>query len=428
MHEHINFSNPAFLVPAMVSPSTSSQSRDLRNYFRRNVKPESVSFASTHDHRYCKEQGQEQDKALPASDVANIDSQKRRSRHRRSEMRTVSEDDALIQRAANPRTGVISPFVTTYDHQQCVASDYLAVGKEAAKPSPLIRIARKAVGSGTRLRMHEPINGVVLDTDADFKSPTSIRLSQYLPRLEFLHPSHFANLERSYRRPAHLLPPSLRKPQRDEHAKRTVSTMNSDEKTYQRPHIHRQDGKTSVPRIANRSGINDVRPKRPSQLCHCSKCIPQSSFKERIAKMPQCLDRRAGPESHDGAPNSKAEIDLVCAKSGQWIQGPKRFISLHLLPNTRWIQIRLVEMLSHVFTTLHHASPAVRVLRSPETAKTDEYVKALRQVFLAGIYILVLLNLVALFGKALRFLLRIAALVGWPVRALWLILSWVMKE
>lgn len=413
--------------PAMVSPSTSSQSRDLRNYFRRNVKLGSVSFASTHDHRYCKEQGQEQDHALPTSEVANIDSQKRRSRHRRSEMRTVSEDDALTQRAANPRTGVISPFIAVDGHQQCVTSDYLAVGKEAAKPSPLIRIARKAVGSGTRSRMHEPINSVVLDTDADSKPPTSMRLSQYLPRLEFLHPSHFAKLERSYRRPAHLLPPSLRKPQRDEHAKRTVSTINSDGKTYQRPHIQRQDGKTSVPRIANRSGINDVQPKRPPQLCHCSKCILKSSFKERRPGMPQCVDRRAGPEAHEGA-NSKAEIDLLCAKPGHWIQGPKRSICLHLLPNIRWIQTRLVEMLSHVFTTLHHASPAVRVLRSPETAKADEYAKALRQVFLAGIYILVLLNLIALFGKALRFLLRIAALVGWPVRALWLILSWVMKE
>lgn len=84
-------------------------------------------------------------------------------------------------------------------------------------------------------------------------------------------------------------------------------------------------------------------------------------------------------------------------------------------------------MLSHVFTTLHHASPALRVLRPPETAKIDEYARALRQVFLAGIYLLVLLNLVALFGKALRFVIKIAALVGWPVRALWLILSWIMK-
>ena len=147
-------------------------SRDLRNYFRRNVKPtESVSVASTYDHRFCKEQRQEQDHALPTSKVANIDSQKRRSRHRRSEMWTVSEDDALIQRAANPRTGVISPFITGCGDEQCVASDYLAVGKEKAKPSPLIRIARKAVGSGTRSRMHEPINSAVPDADAAVKPP-----------------------------------------------------------------------------------------------------------------------------------------------------------------------------------------------------------------------------------------------------------------
>lgn len=408
----------------MVSPSKSSQmSRDLCNYVRRNVKPtESVSVASTYDHRYCKEQRQEQDHALPTSKVANIDSQKRRSRHRRSEMRTVSEDDALIQWAANPRTGVISPFITSCGDEQCVVSDYLAVGKEKAKSSPLIRIARKAVGSGTRSRAHEPINSAVPDADAAVKPPRSMRPSQYLPRLEFLHPSHFANMERSYRRPAHLLPPSLRKQQRDGPAKRTVSTMQPDGKTYQRPHINRQDGKTSVPRVA------EIQPKRPSQLCHCSKCIPQSSFKERKPELPQCLDGspRAAPGPDDGEPKSQAEVDFVPAKSSQW-KGPKPFIFLHLLPNTRWIQTRLIEMLSHVFTTLHHASPALRVLRSPETAKIDEYARALRQVFLAGIYLLVLLNLVALFGKALRFVIKIAALVGWPVRALWLILSWIMK-
>jgi len=343
-------------------------------------------------------------------------------------MRTVSEDDALIQRAANPRTGVISPFTTGYGNEQDVGSDYLTVGKKEAKPSPLTRIARKAVGSGTRSRMHEPSNSAVPDADAAVKSSTSIRLSQYLPRLEFLHPSHFANMERSYRRPAHLLPPSPRKQQCNGPTKRTVSTLQSDEKTYQRPHIHRQDGKTSVPQAAIKSGINNFRPKlRPSRLCNCSKCIPQSSVQERKPDLTQRLDGRAGPEPDDGEPKSQTEFDLTRTKSGQRIEGTKPFIFLPLLPKTRWIQTRMMEMISHVFATLHHASPALRVLRSPETAKIEEYARALRQVFLAGIYLLVLLNLVALFAKALRFVIRIAALIGWPVKALWLILSWIMR-
>lgn len=402
--------------PAMVSLSTSSHSRNLHKYFGRNVKatPEPVSKASTDSHDYYKEHRQEQDHALPTPEVTIIDSQKRRSRRRRSKMRTVSEDDALIQRAANPRTGVITPFITGYGNQQCVASDYLAIGKEVAKPSPLVRIARKAVGSGTKAR--NPINSAVSDADAAVKSATSIRLSQYLPRLEFLHPSHFANMERSYRRPMH-----LRKQQCDKHAKHTVSTMQSNGKTHQRPHIHRQDGKTSVPRVAIRSGgVNVVQSERPSQLCHCSKCILQSSLKECLPEMPQCLDGRADPASDDGdgEPKSQAEVDLARAKPGQWARGPKRFVCLQILPNTRWIQTRLVEMLCHVFTTLHHASSALQVLKSSKTAKIDEYARALRQMFLASIYLLVLLNLVALFGKVLRFVIKIAALIEWSIKAL----------
>lgn len=67
------------------------------------------------------------------------------------------------------------------------------------------------------------------------------------------------------------------------------------------------------------------------------------------------------------------------------------------------------------------------MLRTSETAKFEEYAKALRQVFLAGVYLLVLLNLLALLAKAVRFAFRLAAIVAWPIRALWLIFNWTLK-
>ena len=47
---------------------------------------------------------------------------------RRGRMRTVSRDDQLVERGANPRTGLVSPFVVSDNSEESRRSDYIGVG------------------------------------------------------------------------------------------------------------------------------------------------------------------------------------------------------------------------------------------------------------------------------------------------------------
>ena len=48
---------------------------------------------------------------------------------RQRTMRTVSRDDQLVERGANPRTGLVSPFVVSDNGEDCLGGDYIAVAK-----------------------------------------------------------------------------------------------------------------------------------------------------------------------------------------------------------------------------------------------------------------------------------------------------------
>ena len=48
---------------------------------------------------------------------------------RRVKMRTVSRDDQLVERGANPRTGLVSPFVVSESSEECLGGDYITVDK-----------------------------------------------------------------------------------------------------------------------------------------------------------------------------------------------------------------------------------------------------------------------------------------------------------
>ena len=48
---------------------------------------------------------------------------------KRVRMRTVSRDDQLVERGANPRTGLVSPFFVSDNSEECLKGDYVAVGK-----------------------------------------------------------------------------------------------------------------------------------------------------------------------------------------------------------------------------------------------------------------------------------------------------------
>jgi len=90
--------------------------------------------------------------------------------------------------------------------------------------------------------------------------PATPTLSQCLPHLQFLHPSHFANLETStYRRPAQLLPARLRpleqqrKTIEDACTITTTSTSIRKAEKEHGPKMQRQDGSIVFPRANQRS-------------------------------------------------------------------------------------------------------------------------------------------------------------------------------
>lgn len=403
-----------------IMASRSTSSFDVRKYLRRN--PAAIHVDSSFDSPTCDHCGKNyhsslRDSILPTSEGV----QKISSRNQRRKMRTVSEDDELVQRAANPRTGIISPFVKG-DYGDLRSVDYLMVGSEASKPSPLTRIARKAVGSGPKSQKHELPTAQSTNEpsviDSSVKPAPSLRLIQYLPRIEFLHPSHFANLERSYRRPARLRP----------------RTGLREEKAHQRPRVQRQGGQLDVPQATDKGETHassrdvreEVRAKARPRMCPCVQCLNKKpSTKERNPEMMQCLNESGAREIQFQEP--KAETSSGPARSNSVLQRHGVWKTLYFSDSkTKWIQERLIEMLNHVFTTLHHASPALQILRSPENVRIEEYAKALKSVFLAGLYIIVLLNILALVARAVRFVLRILAIVGWPARMLWLSFRWVL--
>ncbi|CAF9934046.1 MAG: hypothetical protein HETSPECPRED_009086 [Heterodermia speciosa] len=85
---------------------------------------------------------------------------------------------------------------------------------------------------------------------------------------------------------------------------------------------------------------------------------------------------------------------------------------------------RVMEMVLHVFSTLHHASPALHVLRSTN-ARPSEYGKALKDFCRAIIYLLVLLSLLQLVAHAVRIVFMVVAALAWPFRLIWFVLKWV---
>ena len=75
------------------------------------------------------------------------------------------------------------------------------------------------------------------------------RLSQFLPKIDLVHPSHFSNLPLSYRRPANLSPscPQRLKPSADD-----LSAAPS------RPKVRRQDEAIEVPRVGLDQRFSDL--------------------------------------------------------------------------------------------------------------------------------------------------------------------------
>lgn len=83
----------------------------------------------------------------------------------------------------------------------------------------------------------------------------------------------------------------------------------------------------------------------------------------------------------------------------------------------------LRQTVGHVIRTLHHAPPAVTILRTAKTTAWDR-LRAMRDLALAALYLLVLLNMFMALKKALVFVGKVLYWVGHPVQTVVMIIGW----
>ena len=83
----------------------------------------------------------------------------------------------------------------------------------------------------------------------------------------------------------------------------------------------------------------------------------------------------------------------------------------------------LRQMIGHVVRTLHHASPAFIILRTAKTTTRDRF-RAMRDLVLATLYLLLLLNLFMALKKVLFFVGKVLYWIGHPVQTIVMIVGW----
>ncbi len=120
--------------------------------------------------------------------------------------------------------------------------------------------------------------------------PTSPNSDQYLPRLQFPHPSQFANPKTSsYRRPMQLLPARLRPLGQQRQTVEDVctttftTTSNKGPRQEQRPKLQRQEGNSVVPRVKH----------KPFPIC-CGRETPLNGYRQGAAP----INKQAHPSGN----------------------------------------------------------------------------------------------------------------------------------
>ena len=518
----------------------------------------------------------------------------------RAAMRTVGLDDELTQRGANPRTGLVTPFVTT-GGRPATGNDYLKAkirdpkqrhrsngrwkqndiswsftdsplpspvaqsantfyrgasinslqdkfvvdmpgvddpeppqmtmkqiqeyqkginniygkrpegqGVKDSNPSPVQNmspdITKKRKGRGASTHECDPaaqpsrpkdsqrlLRARILDETTENPligglHPTTIivqptRLSQFLPKINLLHPSHLSNLPLSHRRPSNLSPscPQRLKPSADN---RSAAPS--------RPKVRRQDEAIKVPRVGldqcfsdlesnaqhihKRSTVlrEEVMPEgagvelsrvrarlQPSQMCKCSRCVDTNNAPALFAFSGSVLrEARSGvnkehredqyfsnassePEpkiAKNSLPSSQSELETSelshssapqasdLRRSNSFVRRVERITTLvDMMPTLSrvWAQHRLSKVPQHVLLTFHHALPASRVLRRAD-ARIEEYVVAVRQVLIAVVYLVISLKVVVTVVRVVGLLLNIILILSWPARAVGVVIRWFL--
>lgn len=83
----------------------------------------------------------------------------------------------------------------------------------------------------------------------------------------------------------------------------------------------------------------------------------------------------------------------------------------------------LLHMIRHTTSTLHHSSPALRVIAN-SNPMIGEYISAMVSLMLAILYLLMLLNILIALGKIIKLMGKTLWLIWVPTRVVVLLLKW----
>ena len=134
------------------------------------------------------------------------------------------------------------------------------------------------------------------------------------------------------------------------------------------------------------------------------------------------------PENHDGVVSVSKEAlprrTSILGRAAEARLSYNAFEGLLKFPiPLQYVQLRLYEMACHVMQTLHSSSPALTVLRSPNVS-AREFLFAIREVFLAVVYLLLLLNIIMVLRKVIVLVSVCLFWIWHPVRMAIAVFRW----
>lgn len=127
----------------------------------------------------------------------------------------------------------------------------------------------------------------------------------------------------------------------------------------------------------------------------------------------------------DGDGEGEEGLETVLAKTtvDVWNAVCAMEKTFHLSGTAKRVSTRVIGMVQHVLITLKPASPALKMLRRKD-ARVEDYLRAVRDLVLAGVYLLVLLNMLVTVGTAVRVSMKVLLCAWWPVKAALVVARW----
>ena len=105
----------------------------------------------------------------------------------------------------------------------------------------------------------------------------------------------------------------------------------------------------------------------------------------------------------------------------QWLQTIECWLQTSTL--VTYLLHKIWDVIRHILSILRRASPAVNVLRAPMVAPQD-YLTAIKDLVLAGVYLLVLMNICMAAGRLVLFLVTVVYWMSHPIRFVSMLLRW----